>query len=174
MKSNVLEERAKLLAMPLNETAERVLNLITFPVGDELYGVPMELLREIQPLKKQNWSRVPLTPDFILGAVNIRGRIRSIMDIARFLGLPPRPLSETAHILLARGPGRNAMQPMEFCILGDDVPKVANVPLEEVQTGRTAVSDKARKFIRGVTGNMLMILDLERLLSDPEIIVQVE
>ena len=53
---------------------------------------------------------------------------------------------------------------MEFCILGDDVPRVVNVPMAEIQPGKTTVSDKAQKFIQGVTGNMLMILDLERLL----------
>ena len=172
----LLEARARLLAKPTSEEGdeEGILRLITLPLGEERYGVEIDLVQEIQPLKEGTWSRVPSTPDFIVGAVNIRGRIYSVMDLGRFLDLPHRPLSETAHVLLIRGRDKRTDAEMELCVLADDVPEVANIPITEMQTRQTTVSDQAREYVRGVTSDMLVILDLKRLLMDPGIVVNDE
>jgi len=168
-----LERRARALArLPTEVEVEgETLHLVTFSLGEERYGVEIALVQGIHPLESQPWSRVPCTPGFIVGAVNIRGRIYSVMDIGRFLGLPPRPLSETAHVLLARSGEQGAVGEMELGILADDLPQVANVPLAEVQPSSAAISNPAQKYVRGVTADMLIILHLGRLLSDPAIIV---
>jgi purine-binding chemotaxis protein CheW len=171
-----LERRARALACPpvKEEVESETLHLVTFSLGKERYGVEITLVQGIQPLERQTWAYVPCTPSFIVGAVNIRGRIYSVMDISRFLGLPPRPLSETAHVLLARNGGQGAEGEIELGILADDLPQVANVPLAEVQPSSATISNPAQKYVRGVTTDMLIILHLERLLSDPAIIVHEE
>jgi purine-binding chemotaxis protein CheW len=171
-----LERRARALArLPAKEEVEGgTLHLVTFPLGEERYGVEITLVREIQSLESQAWTRVPCTPHFIFGAVNIRGRIYSMMDIARFLGLPSRPLSETAHVLLVQDEGQGGEGEMELSILADDLPQVASVPLAEVQPPSATISTQAQKYIHGVTADMLIILDLERLLSEPGIRVHEE
>ena len=172
----ILEKRARALArVPAGEEVEEeILHLVTFFLGDECYGVEIDLVQEVQPLQRGTWSRVPCTPDFIVGAVNIRGRIYSVMDVARFLGLPPRPLSETSHVLLVRGGGQEGEAEMELCILADDAPQVARVSLTQVHPSTDTISSRAQEYVRGVTGEMLIILDLERLLSEPRIIVHKE
>ena len=107
-KSKILEERARALArLPAKEEVEGgTLHLVTFPLGEERYGVEITLVQEIQSLESQAWTRVPCTPHFIFGAVNIRGRIYSVMDIARFLGLPSRakdPVPWYARLFVAFG-----------------------------------------------------------------------
>ncbi len=173
-----LERRARALAKLLTEEAAEgeTLHLVTFPLGEERYGVEVTLVQEVQPVESQTWSPVPCTPDFIVGAVNIRGRIYSMMDVARFLGLPRRPRSETAHVLLVRGgdQGEGGEGEVELSILADDVPQVASVPLAEVQPSSATVSTQVQEYVRGVTDDMLIILDVERLLSDPGIIVHKE
>jgi purine-binding chemotaxis protein CheW len=171
-----LERRARALAcLPTEEEVEgETLHLVTFPLREERYGVEITLVQGIQPLEGQTWSRVPCTPSFIVGAINIRGRIYSVMDIASFLGLPSRPLSETAHVLLVRNGGQGAAGEMELGILADDLPQVVNVPLAEVEPSSATISNQAQKYVRGVTADMLIILDLGRLLSDPGIRVHEE
>ncbi len=171
-----LERRARALArLPTEEAAEGdTLHLVTFPLGKERYGVEVTLVQEVQPLESQTWSLVPCTPDFIVGAVNIRGRIYSVMDMARFLGLPQRPPSEAAHVLLVQGGVQGDEGGMELGILADDVPQVITVSLAEVQPSSATVSTQAQEYVRGVTDDMLIILGLERLLSDPRIIVHEE
>jgi purine-binding chemotaxis protein CheW len=172
----LLERRAKALArLPTEEAAEgETLHLVTFPLGEERYGMEVALVQEVQPLEPQTWSLVPCTPDFIVGAVNMRGRIYSVMDIARFLGLAPRPLPETAHVLLVQDGDQGGDGEMELGILADDVPQVMSTPLAEVQPPSGTVSSQAQEYVRGVTGDMLMILKVERLLSDSRIIVHEE
>ena len=133
----------------------------------------IELVQETQPLGSRKWAAVPCTPDFIKGAVNIRGRIYPIMDVARFLGLPPRPLSETAHVLLVRGDNGEGEE-MEVCLLADELPQAVHVSQNEIKAATVTISARAQEFIRGITDDMLIVLDLKRLLSDPGMIVHEE
>ena len=171
----ILETRARILARPPKEDIAEgeTLHLQSFLLGGERYGVDIKLVRETQPLKSQKWAAVPCTPDFITGAVNIRGRIYPIMDVARFLGLPPRPLSETAHVLLVCGVNSGGEE-MELSLLADEVPQTVRLSQNDVKASNVTISARAQEFIRGITDDMLIILVLKRLLYDPGIIFHEE
>ena len=171
----ILETRARILARPPKEDIAEgeTLHLQSFLLGGERYGVDIKLVRETQPLKSQKWAAVPCTPDFITGAVNIRGRTYPIMDVARFLGLPPRPLSETAHVLLVCSVNREGEE-MELSLLADEVPQTVRLSQNDVKASTVTISPRAQEFIQGITDDMLIILDLKRLLSDPGIIIHEE
>jgi purine-binding chemotaxis protein CheW len=178
----ILEERARALARLPAEDEGEALHLVAFSVGKERYGVEITLVQEIQPLESQTWSPVPCTPDFVVGAVNIRGHVYAMMDIGRFLGLPSRPLPKTAHVLLVQDEGRNGRskpvlstgEGMELGILADDLPQVIHVPLSEIRSPSATISAQGQRYIRGVMADLLIVLDLKRLLSDPGIIVHEE
>jgi len=171
----IMEARARFIARLPEEdmTKGETLYLQSFLLGKERYGLDIKLVQETQPLGSQKWAAVPCTPDFITGAVNIRGRIYPIMDVARFLGQPPRPLSETAHVLLVRGVNGEG-EVIELSLLADELPRTVHVPQSEVKESTVTISARAQEFIRGITDDMLIVLDIERLLSDPEIIVHEE
>ena len=170
----VLRERARLLAVrPESETAPgAMLELAAFHLGNDWLGVPSGLVHEVQPLNTHHWTRVPCTPAFITGAINLRGHIYSILDIAIFFGQPHQMLQEKAHILLVRGGFCADGKEMELTILADDVPQIQQVPLASLSPLPAASSNQANEFIRGIAPGMLMVIDLERLLSDPRLIVQ--
>ncbi len=165
----ILAERARLLAkLPERRTASgEILEVLTFHLGTEYIGIPTDGVHEIQPLSAHNWSRVPCAPDFIVGIVNLRSRIYSIMDLTVFWGLPPRPLSDNAHILLVRG----GHQKMELTLLTDDLDKVYQLRMDQLNPTPPTVSARVQGHVRGVTADMMMVLDLESLLSDPAVIV---
>ncbi|MDP1992661.1 MAG: chemotaxis protein CheW [Syntrophales bacterium] len=171
----ILESRARILAHPpKDDIAEgEILYLLSFLLGGERYGVDIKLVRETQPLESQEWAAVPCTPDFIAGAVNIRGRIYPVMNVARFFGLPARPLSKTAHVLLVSGVNGGGEE-MELSLLADELPQTTRVSRNDVKAPTVTISPRAQEFIRGITDDMLIILDLKRLLSDPGIIVHEE
>jgi len=170
----ILEERARLLARPPERKAVigDVLEVLTFHLGTEYIGIPTEGVHEIQPLSAHRWSRIPCAPDFILGIVNLRGRIYSIMDLTVFWGLPPRPLSEKAHILLVKGGRDNGHPEMELTLLIDDLGKVCRLRLNDLSPVPLTVSPRVQAHVRGVTSDMMMVLDLDSFLSDPNIIVR--
>jgi len=169
----ILAERARLLARPPEKktASGETLEVLTFHLGTEYIGIPTDGVHEIQPLSAHNWSRVPCAPDFIVGIVNLRSRIYSIMDLTVFWGLPPHPLSEKAHILLVRDGNSSGHQEVALTLLTDDLDKVCHLRMNELNPTPPTVSAKAQAHIRGVTADMMMVLDLESLLSDPNIIV---
>ncbi len=169
----ILEERARLLAR-IPETkadTEKMLEVQSFHLGTEYLGVPTDLVREIQPLRSHHWSRVPCAPSFIVGIVNLRGRIYSIMDLAVFWGLPSRPITESTHVLLVKGINRSDNREIDLTLLTDDCAEVHIIRPDELNPPPPTVTAKAQSHIRGVTPGMMMIVDLESLLSDPSIVV---
>jgi len=169
----ILEERARSLArVPEKKGAfGEALEALTFHLGTEYIGIPTESVHEIQPLSAHHWSRVPCAPTFIVGIVNLRSRIYSIMDLTVFWGLPTRPISEKAHILLVSGGQGRGYQEMELTLLTDDLGKVCRLRIEDLHPTPPTVSAKVQAHVRGITADMMMVLDLESLLSDPNIIV---
>jgi len=171
---DILEERSRSLArLPETKAASgEVLEVLTFHLGTEYIGIPTEWVHEIQPLNAHHWSRVPCAPDFIVGIVNLRSRIYSIMDLTVFWGLPPHPLSEKAHLLLVRSNHLTDHQEMELTLLTDDLDKVCRLRLDDLNPTPPTVSAKVQAHVQGVTSDMMMVLDLESLLSDQRIIVE--
>jgi chemotaxis signal transduction protein len=93
------------------------------------------------------------------------------MDLTVFWGLPPRPLSEKAHILLVRGGHDSNHREVELTLLTDDLDKVYHLQPKDLQPMPSTVSAKLQAHMQGVTSDMMMVLNLESLLSDPTIIV---
>ena len=56
-------------------------------LGREVYGLETDYVFDIRPL--ESITHVPRVPDWVAGVVNLRGRIISVLDLQRFLGLPP-------------------------------------------------------------------------------------
>ncbi|MBP7694138.1 MAG: chemotaxis protein CheW [Anaerolineales bacterium] len=170
----VLADRARALARvsaPVVETTA-VGELAAFHLGAEYLGVPTIGVREIQPLRAHRWARIPCAPAFVVGLVNLRGRLYSILDLAAFWGRPARRPAETAHLLVVRG-GRGAEGEgaLEVALLTDAVPHVVSVPVAGLEPPPATVSARALEHLRGVTADALMVVDLERLLGDPQLIV---
>ena len=170
----ILESRAKNLAqLPAKEKdADNIFHALTFTIGDERYAVDIQRVREVHPLTRL--SRVPCTPDFVIGAVNIRGHIYSVVDVVRFMGLSSGKLPEDVYILLVQGNISNDKEALQTCIIAHSVPQVVRIPLKDIQPPSTTISGDAQIYVRGVLDDMTIILDLERILDDPKLIVDEE
>jgi purine-binding chemotaxis protein CheW len=168
---SILEERARRLARkpePI-DLQEGMLELAAFHLVDEFLGIPTSLVREIQPLAVHHWSPIPGAPPFVTGIVNLRGHIYSIIDLVSFHGLPNHPPTEKAHILLVQGGRCPDGREMELTLLADDLPIVRTVFTNQLKPAPITVT--AREYVHGVTADMLIVLDLARLLSDPNLVI---
>jgi len=63
---------------------------------------------------------------------------------------------------------------MELSLLADELPQAVRVSQNEVKASTVTISARAQEFIQGITDDMLIILNLNRLLSDPTVIVHEE
>jgi purine-binding chemotaxis protein CheW len=163
--TRVLEERARALARSSDEdeTSGETIGMVVLAVGDERYGVEVQDVQEIEPLDKI--TPIPGTPAFWTGVVNLRGSMYPVLDIERYLGLPASEEVENPKVALVSGNG------ISVGLLVDEVPEIRPVKVSEIGPPVADGSSKA-EVVRGVTPDMLSILDLEALLSDPALVIE--
>jgi len=95
-------------------------------LAGERYAVAAEFVREAVPLK--DFSPIPCTPAFVLGMMNVRGQILTLIDVRRLFDLPCENLSELNQVLILRGADT------EFGIVADAILGMHPVPLSDFQT----------------------------------------
>lgn len=82
--------------------ADDVVQLVGFIIGDEEYAVPILSIQEI--IKPISWTRVPQTPQYILGVFNLRGSVIPLIDLRVKFGLKPKNHNEeTRFFVLKQG-----------------------------------------------------------------------
>ena len=160
----VLEERAAALARSSDddETSGETISIVVLVVGDERYGVDVQDVQEIEPLDKL--TPIPGTPAFWAGVVNLRGSMYPVLDIERYLSLPATAAENPKVALVSRGG-------LSVGLLVDEVAEIRKVRSSEIGPPVADGSSKA-EVVRGVTPDMLSVLDLEALLADPALVVE--
>lgn len=83
------------------ETTEDLQRFVLFQACDEWFGLPIQSLREIQPLERV--TRVPNAPKELLGILNLRGRILALFELGQCLGIPPGTQPNTHAVVLDVG-----------------------------------------------------------------------
>ena len=161
----ILRARAKALARapPPAPAADTMLELLEFRLASEGYALESRHVQEVHPLREL--TPLPCTPPFILGIVNVRGRILPVVDLKKFFGLPERGLTDLHRIILVRGHG------LELGLLADVIVGVRSVAADSLQPSLPTLTGIRADYLKGVTEERLVVLDVERLLSDPRIIV---
>ncbi len=162
----VLAERARALLKSTEAQTGETMQVVAFSLANETYGIATEFVKEVQPLR--NVTPVPCTPDFVVGVVNVRGSIYSVMDIRNFFGAPKKEITDLTKVILVDAAG------LEVGIVADDVSGATSIAVSEIKPPLAAQSAAKDEFIQGVTPKMLIILNLEALLRDSRIIVRQE
>lgn len=163
----ILRERAQALAKPLEAPAPtEVLDLLVFFLAGERYGIETAHVLEVVPLREL--TPVPCTPSFVLGVINHHGRILPVLDFRRLLDLAEQGIAEGSRAVAVEIGG------MTFGILAAAVAGTVRVVAHEVAPPPVTLTGDRQAFIRGVTGEMVAVLDLEALARDPRITVNEE
>jgi purine-binding chemotaxis protein CheW len=161
----ILEERARMLARSSeeDEASGETIGMVVLVVGDERYAVEVQDVQEIEPLDKL--TPIPGTPAFWTGVVNLRGSMYPVLDIERYLGLPLSEGVENPKVALVSRAG------LSVGLLVDEVAEIRKVRSSEIGPPVADGTTKA-EVVRGVTPDMISVLDLEALLSDPALVIE--
>jgi purine-binding chemotaxis protein CheW len=167
-KRRILKARAQALAQAPEIGAEPpdYLEVLEFFLASERYGLETAYVREVHPMKEL--TPLPCTPPFILGIINVRGQILSVIDLKRFFHLPDRGLSDLNKVIILRR-GR-----LEVGIRADAVSGVRAVLVPEVQEPLPTLEGLSPDYLKGITKEALIVLDAEKILADPRLIVHEE
>ena len=167
-KAKILKDRAKALARrPKSADAEEdFLQVVEFVVADERYAVESARIREVYRMKEL--TPLPCTPPFVLGIINVRGQIVSVIDIKKFFGLPEKGLTDLNKVIIVRSGD------MEVGLLADAIVGSRRIPTAGIHPPLPTLTGIGADYLTGVTGEGLVVLDVGRILSDEAIIVHEE
>jgi len=155
----ILQARARKAAQPPEgpDLTER-LEVLGFTLGSETYGVETCHVREVCELR--DLTPIPCTPEFVAGLMNLRSQVLTVVDLRKFFDLPVRGLSELNRVIVL------SSDDGEFGLLADSIEGLRSVTVAELQEGLPTLTGVRERFLKGVTGRMLAVLDGARLLAD--------
>jgi len=162
---NILKARAQALAREPapREAAGESIEILEFRLAYETYGIESSFVREVCPLT--DFTPVPCAPPFVLGIVNVRGEILSVIDIKKFFDLPEKGLTDLNKVIILYD------DKMEVSILADVILGVRLVPKGEIQPSLPTLTGIREEYLKGVTADRMVILDAGKLLADRKIVV---
>lgn len=160
-----LRQRAQQLAQPEPEIEMgEILDVQLFKISQETYGIETRYVEEVVPLRQL--ATVPCTPEHILGIVNVRGRMVSVLDLRRFFELPFKGLSDLNSVMVVSD-GQ-----MEFGLLTDRIQGSRALPERQILEPPAHLQGIRSDYLLGVTAAQWVILDGQRLLADPRLVVE--
>lgn len=136
---------------------------VTFRLGDESYGVDVMQVREV--LRFTEIAPVPGAPEFVLGIINLRGNVVTVVDARTRLGMPTREPDDASRIIVVES-GEQVMG-----ILVDSVAEVAYLYASQMESAPNVGNEESSRFIQGVSNrdkDLLILMDLNKLLSVEE------
>jgi purine-binding chemotaxis protein CheW len=165
-RQKILRIRARSLARRRNAEATsplQFLEVVEFALGSGHYGIESCHIREIHPLSE--FTPLPCTPSFVLGLVNMRGQILSVINIKKLFDLPEKGLTNLNKLIVVHA------RQMELGILADAILGVRRIALEELRPALPTLTGIREEYLRGITSDPLIVLDVENILSDEKILV---
>lgn len=147
---------------------EKQLQLVTFQLGDEVYGIDIMQVNEIQ--KVQEVRSIPNTPNYVEGIFNLRGQIIPIINLHKRFHLRRAVLSEEDKLL--SGFLILNLDGMQLGVYIDKVSRVVTIDSGKVQPPPQMISGIGAEYIQGVTSEetgYLIILDIRRIFDPKEL-----
>lgn len=137
---------------------------LTFFLAEEEYGLEILKVREIIGLLPI--TRVPRTPDSVVGVVNLRGKVIPVVDLRSRFGLPTVEASERSCIIVVQANG------MELGAVVDHVSEVVDVAAEDIEEAPNFGAAVGTDFLLGIAKSgerVRLLLDIDRVLSSDEL-----
>ncbi|MBN2509665.1 MAG: chemotaxis protein CheW [Spirochaetales bacterium] len=144
------------------------IQLVTFQLGDEHYGIDIMRVNEIQ--KVQEVRTIPNAPSYVEGIFNLRGNIIPVINLHKRFHLRRASLTEEDKLL--SGFLIVNINGMKLGVFIDKVSRVVTIDTTKIQPPPQMISGIGAEYIQGVTqeeNGYLIILDVERLFDPREL-----
>lgn len=144
----------------VKKAAETVRRWVTFRLAGEIYGIDVMAVQEV--IRVPETVPVPGAPPFIIGIINLRGNVVTVIDSHRIFALPPCELGEASRIVIVEAGKQIAG------LLVDSVAEVVNIANGDIETAPDVGTTESAKYIQGIThhnNELLILVDVNRLLT---------
>jgi len=142
---------------------EELLQLVSFNIGEEEFGLGIQSIQEINRMVEI--TRVPNSPEFVSGVINLRGKVIPIINLRKRFGFPPKENDRNTRIIVVELAG------MVVGFVVDAVSEVLRIPKNITEPPPPIVAGIGSEYITAVAkleNRLLILLDLERILLDKE------
>ena len=136
---------------------------IKFKVGDETFGIKITEIFQI--IKPQEVFKVPNTPAFVEGLLNLRGKVLTVFNLRKRFNMPEKENDENTKIIIVN------MNGMLLGFTVDSVTEIVRVPDEEIESTPPVLQNFDRRFLSGVAkldDKLILLLDFEKVLTPDE------
>ena len=137
---------------------------VTFFLEKEKYGIQVMQVQEV--LRVSDIAPVPGAPDYVLGIINLRGNVVTVIDSRKRFHLPEKEPDDSTRIVIIEAENEQVVG-----ILVDSVAEVAELSASEIETAPNVGNEDSARYIQGVCNKddeLLILLDVEKLLTDEE------
>ncbi len=147
------------------DEGDEVFQLSCFYLDETLLGVDLRLVQEIND--ELNITKVPRSPDYVLGIMNLRGQIITVMDQGKKIGFQPSKITPDSRVIIVQSQS-------EFIgLLVDRIADVISVDRKTIAESPSNIKGAQERFFQGVihtdSHELLALLDVEVVLSDTSI-----
>ena len=136
---------------------------VTFRLDEETYGINVMLVQEV--LRITEIAPVPGAPSYVIGIINLRGNVVTVIDTRMRFGLSTKEMDDATRIVIIE------TEAQTVGIIVDSVAEVVDIYAEEIETAPNVGNDETARYIEGVVSRddvLLILIDLNKLLSEDE------
>jgi len=148
---------------PAIDTQNETTQWVKFSLSGESYGIRVLKVQEIQ--RYSEISPIPGAPSYVLGIINLRGDVISVLNTREKFGLPELEVTDDTRIVILE------VGTQVIGILVDSVAEVISLQESDVDVAPNVGNDETAKFIDGVSnkgGELLILLNAEKILNEEE------
>ena len=159
--SSTLQEAAVQEANQAEVTG--TMQLVSFQLAQEEYGTEITKVQEI--ILMGEITRVPQTPDYIKGLINLRSTVIPIVDLRLRFGLPPQEVTDETRIMVVNVAGKT------IGIIVDAVSEVLRISQDQIAPAPPTVAGLGREYLTGLAkleNRLLILLDIDKILGEEE------
>jgi purine-binding chemotaxis protein CheW len=140
-----------------------VIQWVTFRLDGEIYGIKVMQVQEV--LRVSEIAPVPGSPDYVMGIINLRGNVVTVIETRKRFGLAQGEIDDSSRIVIIES-DENVIG-----MLVDSVAEVVDLKRSEIESSPNVGNDESAKYIEGVAthnNNLLILVDINKLLSTEE------
>ena len=137
------------------------LQLVSFRLASEEYGIEITKVQEI--ILMGEITRVPQTPEYIKGLINLRSTVIPIVDLRLRFALPQEQMSDETRIMVVNVAGKT------IGIIVDAVSEVLRISQEQIAPPPPTVAGLGREYLTGLVKldkRLLILLDIDKILGE--------
>jgi purine-binding chemotaxis protein CheW len=141
-------------------SGEPARDFVTATVGGQLFGIPVLTVQDV--LGAQRLTRIPLAPPEVAGALNLRGRIVTAIDLRRRLDLSGNAATGEGMSIVVEHSGEL------YSLIIDSVGEVLSLPPERFEPNPPTLDSRWREVSGGIfrlDGQLLVVLEVDRVLD---------